>query len=224
MHKALCIFVIAFAGFGWSKSAFADLVIDNYQTGLPLLQLGAGTATRTTVASGILGGQRSESLTVRDLGGLGFLGIVGFGPGGASVTQAANDQITGSFTYDNISSIDFTVNGYNRFRLHFSGSNSPATVPGVISVTVTSGTNSSTVFADLPATSTLPNSSYLFFSEFSGVDFANVDSVSFGFDFAGNPGGSFAIQRFNLTAIPEPSTIGLAALVVGGVCCLRRRR
>ena len=222
MRKA--VFVFAIAVFGLNDSVRADLVIDNYQTGTPLVQLGAGTATRTTAGSGILGGQREESLTVRDLGGLGFFGIAGFGPGGVSVAQAVNDQITGSFTYDNFSSIDFTSNGYNRFRLHFSGSNSPTPVPGVISVTVTSGANSSTVFADLPPTSALPNSSYVFFSEFSGVDFANVDSVSFGFDFAGNPGRSFALQRFNLTAIPEPSLTGLAALLIGVVCLRRRRR
>lgn len=224
MQKFICSLILAFAGFGFTESIHADLVLDNYTNGLPLVQIGAGTATGTTVGGTIFGGVRNESLTVRSLGGLGLFGVASFGSGGVSVGQTAQDQIFGSFTYSNFSSTDFTINGFDRFRLRFNSTNAPTSVPGVISVTVTSGANTSTAFASLPALASVPDSGYVFFSQFSGVDFTSVDSVSFGFDFAGNPGGTFTMSGFALTAIPEPSSIGMAALLVGGVCCFRRRR
>lgn len=224
MYKLVCFLVLAIAGFGLNKAAQADLVIDNYSNGSPLVQFGAGTITRTTIGGGIFGGERAESLTVRNLGGLGFFGIAGFGANGVSVGQSVQDQIYGSFSYSNFSPTDFTIDGFNRFRLRFSSSNSATPVPGVISITVTSGASTSTAYTIQPASTGLPNSSYVFFNQFSGVDFTNVDSVTFGFDFAGNPGRAFAMTGFALTAIPEPASFTVAIMLIGGTCFRRKRR
>jgi hypothetical protein len=204
-----------------AQVAEADLVIDNFAAGSTLLQFGAGTTTGTTTGGVILGGERAESLTVRAGG---FFGIAGFGPGGVSVAQSVNDQIAGSFEYSNFSPIDFTANGFNKFRIRFQATSSSAPVTNALSVTVTSGASTSTAFFDLPGNSGLPAPTYVYFNQFSGVDFTNIDSVKLAFDFAGQPGHTFAISRFTLTAIPEPAT-GMLAVIGGcGIGLLRRRR
>lgn len=205
---------------GWNPGLQADIVIDNFSNGAILAQIGAGTINRTTAGGGIYGGNRDESLTVTIQGGNEVFGILGFGSGGLSVGQSINDEIFGSLTYNDFSSIDFTDGGVYRFRLDFSSSDSPFDLNDVMSITVTSGASSSTVMVDVPGNAALPGPTFVLFNDFSGVDFTQVDSIELGFDLAGFPGNDFGINGF-VAAIPEPSFIGLALMVIGG--CLWRR-
>ena len=86
----------------YAATVTADITIDRYTTGSTLAQIGAGTSNQTTVHTSILGGERDTTLTVADLGGSEFFGVVGFG-GQLQLAQGNNDQIQGSLLYNNFS-------------------------------------------------------------------------------------------------------------------------
>ncbi len=218
------ILVAVFATIVWQAGNLrGDFVIDRFTAGSPLVQVGIGTLNRTTVDGGILGGERDESLTVRDQGGSELLGVLGYGPGRLVVGQSISDEIFGSLTYNNFSSIDFTAGGNQWLRLVFSSSDLANTeMTDVVTVTVISGASSASVVTSVPANSGLPYATLIDFNDFAGVDFTQVDSVELAFDMAGFAGNDFGIHYFGVTAIPEPSLAWLG-LMSAGAWMLRRR-
>ncbi len=217
--------VAVFAVLVWQTGILqADFVIDRLTAGSALFQFGAGTSTRSTVDAGILGGRRDESLTVRNQGGSEFFGVLGYNSNGMSVGQSVSDEIYGSLTWDNFSSIDFSAGGNDRFRLTFSSSDQNTDLADVVTVTVTSGASSASVSTAIPANAGLPRATLLDFSNFTGVDFTQVDSVTLAFDMAGFPGNDFGIRYFGVTAIPEPSAAWLGLLSISGWLMRRRTR
>lgn len=216
--------VAVFATIVWQTGDLCgDIVIDRFTAGSPMVQFGAGTVSRTTVNGGILGGERDESLTVRDQGGAEVLGFLSYGPGRLAVGQSIADEIYGSLTYNNFSDIDFTAGGSQWLRLTFSSSDlANAEMTDVVTVTVVSGASSASVVTSVPANSGLPYSTLIDFNDFAGVDFTQVDSVELAFDMAGFPGNDFGIQFFGVTSIPEPSLAWLG-LMTAGAWMLRRR-
>lgn len=205
--------------------ANAEIIIDNYTAGTTLRQEGAGTTTQDTVDGSILGGQRRDSLTVTPQGNNDeFFGTVGFN-GALDVAQGSQDRIFGSATYNSFGTIDFTEMGANdSFLLRFVSSDINAPLANVVSVTATSGINSSTQSVTVPANAGLPADILLSFSSFAGVDFTAIDSVSVNYDFAQNPGRDLEVGLFSATAsVPEPATGLLAGLVTLGLIGRRRR-
>jgi hypothetical protein len=206
----------------------ADLVIDSFTAGSRLTLTAPGTVSRTTTNYGILGGVRDASLTLPDLGGLELFGSLAFGRG-LQMDQGPSDQIRGSLVYDNFSSVDLTDAGLNtNFAIRVSTSNSPLPVFGALQLSVQSGQtdasadpSSSTVTFDIPAGNEVPAWIIVNFSEFSGVDFTDVNSIQLDYDFQGYPGTVLSFNSFISTAgIPEPQVArwmwpGIGMLLVG---------
>jgi len=207
--------VIAFAFAGQAKAD--HVLIDTFNTGANLFNSTTGsTATQTTTASMILGGDRVESVTVPsgDIFGL-------FSYNGAwNVAQGATDEISGSLTYDNFTNFDLTMSGLNtNFLIDVVSNDAGPAVGGVLSVEVQSAGVTESVGFSLPATSALPQGVTVQFADFTATDFTQVDSIALVFDTAGNPGLDFSISNFS--AVPEP-TGGVIAL--GLLCGLYMRR
>lgn len=207
-----------------SPALSADLIIDDFSAGGNFFQFGSGTNTRITMDGAILGGERSESLTVRNTSNP-FFGAMGF-DGEFSLAQGNGDEIFGSLLYDNFSDVDLTQGGTNHFfGLQFVGSDADFPLTGVIQLTVRSGANVSSQFVTVPRNSTLPTLTGVAFADFAGIDFTQVDSVELAFDFAGYAGRDFTMDFFGaVTAVPEPATLMLPAALAGCGLLWRRRR
>ncbi|MFK7765670.1 MAG: PEP-CTERM sorting domain-containing protein [Mariniblastus sp.] len=214
----LAIVVLLCASF---SNSHADILIDSFTDGNPLTKFGVGSASGSTTASSILGGQRDESLTVRNLGGDEFFGAFGFG-GEWSVGQGSNDQMFGELVYDDFTSFDLTDGGMNsRFSIGFQTSDTTDPIPDVLSVTAISGATSATQFLTIPSNTAAPAELLVDFSQFGGVNFTQLDSIRLDVDFGPSQAGrDFEISRFS--AVPEPATAGVVGL--GGLFVLLRRR
>lgn len=223
--KFTAITAIVFSLFLLPQTAHADIVIDDYTAGMTLTQMNVGTAMNTTMDASILGNNRDETVTVTDQGGGEFFGTIGFS-GALDVAQGSLDQINGSVGYSNFSDIDLTEGGLNDvFELRFLSSDINADLAGVVSVTATSGGSSATQFATVPANAGLPQSVYLNFGDFAGVNFNEIDSVSLNFDFANNPGRDIELGLFSATTlIPEPAGALFIGVCLAGWVQTRRRR
>ncbi|MGI9519450.1 MAG: hypothetical protein ACR2NP_20530 [Pirellulaceae bacterium] len=223
--KFTAMTAIVFSLFLLPQTARADVVIDDYSAGTPLTQLGIGSALNTTIDASILGSNRDETVTVTDQGGGEFFGTIGFS-GAMDVAQGSLDQINGSVGYSNFSDIDLTQGGFNDvFELRFLSSDINADLAGVVSVTATSDGSSATQFATVPSNAGLPQSVYLNFTDFVGVDFMNIDSISLNFDFANNPGRDVELGLFSATnSIPEPIGTLIIGVCLAGWLQTRRRR
>lgn len=205
----------------FSTRCEADFVIDDYSVGDTLTQFSSGTASQTTHDKSILGGARDETLTVPDLGGSEFLGVIGYGPS-LQIAQGVNDEINGSFLYNDFGTIDLTDGGRRyAFQLSVITVNSATPITDAFSIRVTSGANSSIVGFDLPGNSSVPANVQVGFDQFSGVDFSALDSIELLFDLSGAPGTDLTIGSF--TAIPEPTSSVLLAATLVPVCFRRRR-
>ena len=62
----------------FTPNATANITIDEYTAGSTIARFTAGTSNQFSLSGDILGGQRNDSLTLRDLGGDQFFGIMGF--------------------------------------------------------------------------------------------------------------------------------------------------
>jgi len=213
------IFGLTFLIFGFATSILsAQIIIDDFNSGAPLVQQGPGTNTQIIFGPGILGDQRDETVTAQ------FIGTLAANNGALIVQQGPTDQISGSIVYDDFPVVDLTSGGQSSsFALDFVSSDAPTPLSNVLSIIVTSGGNSATSFVTVPSTNNLGVAT-VDFASFSGVDFTSVDSISLVFDFATEPGRDFSIDTFETVAtVPEPTGFGLCCLVAIGNL-LRRRR
>lgn len=202
----------------------ADIVIDTFDDGAPLVQVGAGTDTQISTGSGIYGTDRNESLTVRDLGGAESLASLTYG-GEFSIGMGSNDQAFGSLLWDGFSNVDFTEAGTNdRFALEVVSNDVDAILSNVMSIRATSGATTVTQGFDIAASSTLPSVVTVSFSDFAGVDFTQLDSVELLFDFQVHPGRDIEFSYFTATAVPEASHLMMLSFAVAGWCTRRRRK
>ena len=200
--------------------ALGDITIDEYTAGSTIARFTAGTSNQITLSGSILGGQRNDSLTLRDLSGDEFFGILGFN-GNAQIGQGTADRVYGSMLYNNFADIDLTAGSTNyAFSLEVDGVDSALPLSNVFSITVNDGVNSSTVGFDLPGSVDVPAEVLIRFDQFAGVDFSSIDSISLAFDFLGAPGQDVSIAGFH--AVPEPSQATL--LLIGVVAWMGRRR
>ena len=198
--------------------SFADILIDNYTAGNQLIQGGPDTATQTTMSGSIFGGQRIDSVTVPagdTIGSYTFNNTW-------AVAQGNSDEIFGSLTYNNFTDFDFTQSGtLSQFAIEIVANDVDMVLTDVLSIEVESAGVTQLVNFDLPASSNIPSTTSVSFSEFTNIDFTQVDSVVLGFDTTGNPGRDFEVALFS--AVPEP-TGGLVGI---GLLCglfLRRKR
>ena len=201
----------------------ADIVIDDFSAGGFFQQASPGTNTQTVMDGSILGGTRSDTLTVPSQPGALF-GLINYS-GILALSQGSADEITGSLSYPSLSGLDLTGGGSNdAFGFAFISSDSPIPVGDVLSLNVTDDDSSANVTFAVPASADLPAETLLLFSEFAGIDFTNVQSVELSFDFTGHAGRDFTLDFFGATnAIPEPTTAGLAVLAALGLVVRRRR-
>ena len=218
---------LAFLVVGLSTSLLsAQVVIDDFnQSGVTLSQVLVGTATQTVADAGILGGARDDSLSVVPVdSGNEFIGFLGFANGNLTLSQGAEDEVAGALVYDNLNGVDLTASGTNtQFLVDFFSSDAPTTLSNILSISVTSGSNTATSFIDVPSASNLGDST-IDFANFAGVDFTSVDSIALEFDFASSPGRDFAINTFSVaSAVPEPSSAVVCCLVAAGMLVRRRR-
>lgn len=202
--------------------ASADITIDNYSAGSILAQFGAGTNSKQTNDGSILGGQRDETVTVVNPNG--FFGTIGFGSQ-MSIAQGTSDQINGSLTYNNFGTIDLTSGGNSRFSLNVLSSDLNQAIPGVLSITAATAGSTATQALTVPASSGLPQTIHANFSDFAGIDFSQVTSLSLNFDFQDAPGRDISVGSFSATsAVPEPGSLTLlAGLAMIGIARRRRR-
>ncbi|MGI9519449.1 MAG: PEP-CTERM sorting domain-containing protein [Pirellulaceae bacterium] len=197
-------------------------MIDTFSAGSALDQFGAGTNSQTTIDISILGGERDEILTVPDLSGAEFFGMLGFNTQ-LAIAQGNSDEINGSLTYDNFSGFDMTQGGSNAaFQFYVTGNDADFVLANALSITVHSGLAHATASVPIPASSSLPGNVLVPFSAFGGVDMTQLDSVQLGFDFAGMPGRDIDIGFFAAT-VPEPASAAILPLVLTSLA-LRRRR
>jgi len=208
--------------FMFSSAANAQLIIDDFDTGETLFQLGVGDLTQTTAAAEILGAQRIDSISVPAVPGAGN-GVLGFNNSNLSVGQGSSDQVVGSVFYDALAGFDLTDGGtLGAFLLDITSSDDNALpINDVLEISVGANGTTTSQSVTIPA---IAQPVFVNFSEFTGVDFTSVDSLAIGFDFANDPGGDFTIGSFEVVgAVPEPSSLcllSMASLVFVG----RRRR
>ena len=207
----------------FSVSAQASIVqIDTFTAGNNLSQFGAGTNTQTTTDSSILGGARDESVTVRNLGGDEVFGLYSYG-NGWNVAQGVDDQIFGGLTYDNFTDFDLTSNGSaTTFAIDVTSFDSTTPVQDVIDIVVESNGITQSVGVDFPGNTTLPSTVLVSFSDFTNIDFTQVDSIGLEIDFQDDPGRDFEISNFR--TVPEPSSAVLGLGLLGGFFLRRRRK
>lgn len=204
----------------FTSTATANITIDEYTAGSTIARFTAGTSNQFSFSGDILGGQRNDSLTLRDLGGDQFFGIMGFN-GNAQIAQGTLDQVFGSMVYSNFADIDLTDGHENyAFRVSVTGVNSATPLSDVLSITVNDGINTSTVGFDLPGSPDVPTDVHVRFDLFAGIDFTSVDSIELAFDFQTAPGNTISIGGFY--AVPEPGQA--AFLFVAATAWFGRRR
>ena len=107
--------------------------------------------------------------------------------------------------------LNLDLSDQNAFAFDFIGTDQPLSV-GVL---VSSGSATDTQSITIGPSSGLK---YIPFSAFSGIDFSDVDRLTF--SFRTNPSGDFALN--SIGAVPEPAS--MAALGLGVAALLRRRR
>jgi hypothetical protein len=177
---ALCAGTLAFP-----QTANASILIDNFSAGQTLSQFGMGTNSQITFSNSVFGGERVDTVNVRDLGGDEFFGVLGFG-GDFSIGQGANDRIHGSLLYNNSKNFDMTEGGLNdHFVFTFSSNDLDSELAKVLQLAVTSNGTRQIVDITIPQSSSLPSAVQLGFSDFNMIDFTQVDSISLNFDFEG---------------------------------------
>ncbi len=198
----------------------AGIVIDDFSFGETLIRTAAGESTQISMDGSILGGERTDSLTLNEDG----VGVIGFGDA-FSITQGAGNQVIASLVYDDFGTIDLTEGGLaNVFSIAVGNLDSSDDLLDVLSVVVTStGGVTGEVGATIPA---LAGSTInIGFGEFSSVDFTQVESIELLLDFQ-NPdatGRDVTLLSFT-TSVPEPSGGVIFGLLMFGTAISRRRK
>jgi len=200
----------------------AQLVIDDFNSGNPTTQIGAGNSSSTTTAADILGGQRTDSVVVPTLSGAEFFGSLGFSNGNLLVSQGSQDQIVGGLQYS-LGGVDLTGGGtLQNFALDFTSLDSAVPLTDVLELSVTSGGTTVSRGVTIPDQNSL-GEVLVDLATFGGVDLTSVDSVELEFDFANNPGRDFQLGSFAVTSVPEPGSLSILLFTASGLL-LRRRR
>jgi len=144
-------------------------------------------------------------------------------------TAQAGEVATGGITWDGGGTLhaDFSGNGGFLLNVSFAIADVAPTIP--FSLTVNSASGAATVTKDAAATPAGNNPQALnwSFSEFSGVDFSDVTSLTL-FVSATMPANEFlgmGFTDFSAVAVPEPEwTAALTGLALAGFVFARRRR
>lgn len=200
-----------------------EILIDTFSAGNLLQQFGAGTNTQTTNDASILGGTRDETLTVRNLGGVESFGLFNY-VGEWNVAQGSQDEILGGLRYDGFNDVDFTDGGTNtRFALDVTSTDAASPLVGVMELVVESNGNVETVGFDLPANTSLPETVSIQFSDYTTIDFTQIDAIELNFDFDGEPGRDFRVDNLR-AAVPEPTGAVVGLGLLGGFLLRRRRK
>lgn len=227
------IALVATLSFPFAVSA--DIVIDNFNTMMPLIQSGVGTNSRVTVDGTVLGGTRTDTVEVTNQGMSTLFGTLGFN-GNFSVAQGANDRIRGNLAYDGFGdangfgggAIDLTQGGNNALNMMVLDSDLNDAINGVFSITASSDmVTFQEVSLPIPANAGLPMDIQLAFSSFTGVDFGQLRYLSVNFDFANAPGRDVifgAFSAINSQVVPEPGMIWLLGTGMMLAASFRRRR
>ncbi len=223
-------FVIALiATLSFPFAASADIVIDNFNSMMPLVQNGVGTNSRVVVDGTVLGGTRTDTVEVTNQGMATLFGTLGFN-GNFSVAQGANDRIRGQLEYDGFggSPIDLTQGGNDALNMMVLDSDLNEAINGVFSITASSdNVTFQEVSLPIPANAGLPMDIQLAFSSFAGVDFSQLRYLSFNFDFANAPGRDVIFGAFsavNSQVVPEPAALWLLGTGMILAVSFRRRR
>lgn len=197
----------------------AGIVIDDFSFGNALIRTTVGTSTQVSMDGSILGGERTDSVTLNSSG----LGVIQFGDS-FSTTQGASNQINVSLLYDDLGTIDLTEGGLaNEFTIAVGTSDTPEDLADVLSLVVTGGGVTEEVGAIIPGAD---NSTIrISFGEFSSVDLTQIDSIELLLDFQ-NPDttGRDVIFLSFATSVPEPSGGVIFGLLMFGTAISRRRR
>jgi hypothetical protein len=234
-----------------TSATFGDIIIDNFSTALPvnpksgLTEVFTGiygtspnlqnqltdTVTQTGLStSSVIGGQRRASISVpSSYIGNNDLNITGTGTMFFD-TSAGTPKVTALVEYGFAQQLNANLSGLSAFRFNVPFSDVlPNGLNGVdITISLTSGVGGT--FASKSITQALPTTGNgtvfdFYLSNFSGINLADVDSISFQFVSTGTAGSpDVGFQSISaVSAIPEPSTWLLGSVGLLG-CCLWRKR
>lgn len=219
-----------------SQAAVTTLTIDNFQDRLPVGTSAAGDLlvdASTTMATS------TQLLTVPDIAGTSRTITLEFISGGTTAT-ASTEIVPGRLSYSAgpgvgplpattailsteytfLSALDFTGGGGDSIGIDIYSRDTAVDANIVATVTSSTGTDSVTVPFTLAGTTQM-----IPFTDFSGVDFTQVDKLEIKID--PNPAFDGSIRLLGITSetagVPEPSgSIAFLAILAGVVA--RRRR
>lgn len=208
----------------YTGQANADLIIDDFSAGNDLVVTNAGSVSQTTVSALILGNSRFDVLNVAaaDTGATGSSADYAF-DGIFRVSQDVDVGLTGTLTYDGLNDTDLSQGGANNQLTFDFRSDISVALTDNFTATVTSGANSFTVPVVIPASSGVTN---VAFSDFTGVDFSQVDEIQLAMDFTNDIGAGRDIEMNFVsatTAVPEPTSLAILG-IASSFMVIRRRR
>lgn len=208
-----------------SVAAFSHAaVIDNFTTTSALQLTTAGPAVHLdTPSAAAIGGSRRSTLLVS--AGNGIAKILVNDPIAGVAALDSTTGVDGSFTltYGALADLNADFSADNAFNLRFLRTDL-AGVNNSLTVTTTGSTPSTITFV-VPALvgnggPLSPVDIIIPFNNFTGIDFANVDKLSFNFNLP--QATDWQVQLLGTTFIPEPSALALLAPTT--LLLTRRRR
>jgi hypothetical protein len=222
MKKSLAIVAAAvFSVAGIAHSA----VIDSFSTTSSLIVTTIGVPlVADTASAGAIGGNRRSTLNITAGAGDARILTNSPNPGIATFNSASGVDANFLLSYGDLADLNahFAVSS-NAFLVRILRTDL-GSLTNTITATTT-GVGSFTVGFVVPGLvgnggPAAPFDVIVPFSSFTGVDFTNVDKISYGFNLP--QAADWQIQVFATTGVPEPTALGM--LAPAGMFLARRRR
>jgi hypothetical protein len=216
--------VFAFAILAVAGSAQATL-LDDFNSGPGSDSITSGTRFSTQSGT-MVGGDRMDALAVdSNPNGVSFGYIVANGLVSGSAGARLAGRYESDYGYSNVTPTSFSFDDMNlnlsadsRFVVDFNSNDQPANL--AILIQTNGGGFRSVNHAIAGGRATTPFTETILFSEFTGVNFADIDQLVLHLDVSAS--GDVAIDQFS--SVPEPATMACLALGAAGLITRRRRR